>query len=195
MMGWMGRSAALVLVASVAGCVDATVEVDVASATDGTLRITQVIEQSTYDMLKSGSEAGEADEFCAEGELSVGGGSATCVISETGSFEELSVDEDGEEALRITSVGPGLVRVAIPLEELKGEVAADPAETDQETLNMIAGMFEGAKLTLKIGGGEITETNMDIGSDRRSAQKQLAFDALIRGDLDLPEEFFAVVRK
>lgn len=195
MMGWMGRSAALVFVASVAGCVDATVEVDVASTSSGTLRITQVIEESTYDMLKAGSEAGEADEFCAEGELSLAGGSATCLISQTGSFEEISVDEDGEEALRITSAGPGLVRVAIPLEQLKGEVTADSAGTDQETLNMIGGMFEGAQLTLKVGGGEITETNMDIGLDRRSAQKLLPLDALIRGDLDLPQEFFAVVRK
>lgn len=193
MMNWMFRSAALVFVAGAAGCVDATVEVDVASTTDGTLRITQVIDEATYEMLKSGSEAGEAEEFCAEGELSLGSGSATCVISETGSFAKLSVDEDGEEALRITTAGPGLVRIAIPLDQLKGEVGA--AEADPETMNMIADMFEGATLTLKIGGGEIAETNMDLAGNRRSAEKILPFDALLRGSLDLPEEYFAVVRK
>ena len=188
---------ALALTLGLAGCIDATVEVDVTSPTTAKATMTQVMEKSMYDMVKAGAESGETQsDFCEDGEVTVEGESATCVISKEGKFDELTFDEeDGEETLKITPAGPGLVRVAFPTEDMKGEIGADDAEMDAQTKAMMVSFFEGHSLSLKVSGGEIVESNMDIAGDKRSAEKVIPFLDLINGDADLPDELYAVVKK
>lgn len=189
-------AAIFVLGASLVGCVDA--EVDVAVTSDSTARatLTQIMGADFYAMVKMNAAESEAseDDFCAEGELTENAdGSATCVIVEEGDFATIAGLGDGENAIAFTSAGPGLVRVALPTEELTGEIGAAD-EMDAETRQMVEAFFAGRAITIRISGGEITETNMDKAADGQSAAKVLPFLDLINGTAELPAELYAIVR-
>lgn len=190
-------AAVILLGTALTGCLDA--EVDVALTSDATARITmtQVMGAEFYSMLKLNNEEAEAgegeDEFCAEGELTEAeDGSATCIIVEEGPFADLAMD-DAEQALTFTPAGPGLVRIALPTAEMRAEMGVDD-ELDAETRQMVEAFFTGHAVTVRFSGAEITDTNMTLAADRRSAEQVIPFLDLINGTLELPDELYAVVR-
>ncbi len=195
----MGKLAAMLLVsAALAGCIDATVDVAVTSETTAKATMTQVMGADFYAMVKMNAESAEADaedEFCAEGELTENqDGSATCVIVEEGPFADIAKGEDGEEpSMSFTPAGPGLIRVSLPTEEMKSEVGADEA-MDAETKQMVEAFFAGHAITVRFSGAEVTETNMTLSADKKSAEQVIDFLELINGTAELPDELFAVVR-
>ncbi len=188
--------ATLLLGASLAGCIDATVDVEITSETTAKATLTQVMGADFYAMVKMSGEEAEpsADSFCSEGELTEhADGSATCLIVEEGTFEELAAIEGEENALTFTSAGPGLVRIALPTAELTAELGADD-EMDAETKQMVEAFFTGHTVPIRLTGAQITETNMDLSTDKKSAETELPFLDLINGTAELPDELYAVVR-
>lgn len=193
----MGKLAATLLVgAALTGCIDAKVDVAVTSETTAKATMTQVMGADFYAMVKMSAESEEAaseEEFCAEGELTEhDDGSATCVIVAEGRFADLGMGED-EPSITFTAAGPGLVRVALPTEEMKSEVGADEA-MDAETRQMVEAFFAGHAITVRFSGAEVTETNMTLAGDKKSAEQVIDFLELINGTAELPDELFAVVR-
>lgn len=187
--------ATLMLGASLAGCIDATVDVELTSETTAKATLTQVMGADFYAMFKMNASESESatSEFCSEGDLVENAdGSATCTLVEEGTFDELAAMEGEENALVFTPAGPGLVRVALPTGDLLGELNSD--DIDAETMQMVEAFFTGHTLTIRLSGAEITETNMDLSDDKRSAETELPFLDLIKGSAELPAEFFAVVR-
>jgi len=189
-------AATLFLAAALTGCIDATVEVEVLSETTARGTLTQVMGADFYAMMKMNAEESDAssDAFCTEGELTEhADGSATCTLIEEGTFADISGLGEGEEAMTFTPAGPGLVRVALPTAEMMGEIGASE-EMDAETRQMVEAFFAGHSVTIRISGGEITETNMTLADDSKSAEMVLPFLDLINGTADLPDELFAIVR-
>lgn len=188
--------AMLVLGASLTGCIDGTVDVEVTSETTARATLTQVMGADFYAMFKMNTAEGDAasGEFCSEGTLVENpDGSATCTLVEEGTFEDLKALEGEDNALSFTSAGPGLVRVSLPTGELKGDLGTGD-DFDAETKQMVEAFFAGHTLTIRISGAEITDTNMDISADKKSAETELPFLDIINGTADLPEELYAVVR-
>ncbi|MCW5722762.1 MAG: hypothetical protein KIS86_16620 [Devosia sp.] len=188
-------AATLVLGAALTGCIDADVTVEITSATTAKATLTQIMSADIYAMVAMSADSGEesGDSFCAEGELTENAdGSATCVVTEEGTFADLSMGK-GEGAMVFTSAGPGLVRVALPTAEMKAEIGADD-EMDEETRQMVEAFFTGHSITIRLSGAEVVDTNMTLAADRRSAETVLPFLDLINGTAELPEELFAVVR-
>ena len=52
--------------------------------------------------------------------------------------------------------------------------------------------FAGHFLTIKIEGGEVTESNMTIADDKKSAENKIAFTDILAGTAKLPPELYAI---
>jgi hypothetical protein len=145
-------------------------------------------------MIKAGAAGDDAEPFCKEEGSTLtenADGSATCVMTSSGAFDELKYDEDDSSSKPTFTANPdGTVRVAV---ETKGMIGDLGAEQDEQTKAMMQQMFEGHFLTLRFGGSEVVETNMDDLGDGY-AEKKMAFLDLINGTIELPEELYAVVR-
>jgi len=193
---------ALALTIVLAGCIDAKVEVDVTSETTAKAIVTQTMSAEVYPMIKASQaeqddkDADASADFCSEGTLTENAdGGATCTIEKEGSFADLVFDEEGEEqGMKFSSAGPGLVRVAFPTSEITKDLGKED-EMDEQTKAMMTQMFEGHAFTLKISGGEITDTNMTLADDKQSAEKVIPFLDIINGTVELPEELYAIVKK
>lgn len=190
---------ALLLAMGLAGCIDAKVDVHLTSMTTAKAVMTQVMAPDFYAMVRtSQAQAGadapaDDDQFCAEGVLTENAdGSATCVITEEGAFGDLSLGNE-KQTITFTPAGPGLVRVALPTADMKGEIGIDD-KTDAETKAMVEAFFKDHAITLHFSGLEVTDTNMVLAADRTSAEMVIPFLDLINGTADLPEEIYAVVR-
>lgn len=185
----------LMLGASLAGCIDATVDVELTSETTAKATLTQIMGADFYAMFKmNNAESDNPTEFCSEGDLVENtDGSATCTLIEEGTFEELAAIEGEDNALLFTSAGPGLVRVALPTAELTGDLGSSD-EMDAETKQMVEAFFTGHTITIRIAGAEVTETNLELSDDKKSAEIEIPFLDLINGTAELPDEIFAVVR-
>jgi hypothetical protein len=184
------------LTLALAGCIDATVDIEVLSETTARATMTQVMGADFYAMVKMSAEEMEsedADAFCAEGELTEHeDGSATCVVTEEGTFAELIAGMESEEGgMTFTAAGPGLVRVAFDTTDMAEEVSGEE-EMDAETKQMMEAFFTGHNITIKVSGREVVETNME--SVDGGAQKVIPLLDLINGTADLPDELYAVVR-
>lgn len=186
----------LMLGASLAACVDGTVEVAVTGGNSARATITQVMGADFYAMVKRSAEQGEAvtDDFCGEGELTEHeDGSATCIFTREGTLAEMSSLGDGENGPTLTADGSGLVRVVLPTTGMVGDLGARD-KMDEQTKQMLEAYFTGRTITIQISGAEVIETNMDLSEDGKSAETVFPFLDLIKGAEDLPAEFFAVVR-
>jgi hypothetical protein len=189
---------AMLLGAALTGCIDAKVDVALTSETTAKATMTQVMGAEFYSMVVMGAEQARADapaedEFCAEGELTEGAdGSATCTIIEEGRFADLTMGND-EQAIVFAAAGPGLVRISLPTAEMKAEIGADDT-MDAETRQMVEAFFTGHAVTVRFSGAEVTETNMTLSGDKRSAEQVIPFLDLINGTVELPDELYAVVR-
>ena len=76
--------AMLMLGASLAGCIDATVDVDVTSETTAKAALTQVMSADFYAMFKMNASESETatSEFCSEGELVENADEVMCIDNE-----------------------------------------------------------------------------------------------------------------
>jgi hypothetical protein len=191
-----------VLTIGLAGCIDATVDVEVQSETNAKATMTQVMGADIYSMVKmgaeqatEGTEPAETEDFCEGGELTEGtDGSATCVISTEGAFADLDFGKDSNPPT-FTSAGPGLVKVAFPTADMKAGIGAGGEEAmDEETKAMMQAFFEGHSITLRVTGTEIVDGNMTVAGDKKSAELVIPFMDLINGTAELPDEIFAVVK-
>ena len=84
------------------------------------------------------------------------------------------------------------IRVAITTKDMMGDMGA---ESDPETAAMMKTMFEGHFLTIRFGGAEIVESNMEAAADSDEyVEIKIPFLGLMDGTAELPEELYAVVR-
>lgn len=191
-------AAGLMLAGTLAGCIDADVDVALTSATTAKATMTQTMGADFYSMVKMSAaeapaDAPKDDQFCAEGELTENpDGTATCVIVEDGAFANLTFGSQ-EPTITFTPAGPGLVRIALPTAQMKDEIGADET-MDEETTKMVEAFFAGHGVTLRFSGAEVTDTNMTLSDDKTSAETTIKFLDLLNGTGDLPDELFAVVR-
>lgn len=215
-LGMIGRAAgALVLGLSLAGCIDVTMDVKVKSETEAQGTMTQVVSAQFYPMIKAsatGDAAKSADSFCRKEDggtlVENADGSATCTVTKEGKFADLGFD-NGKEQVKFTSAGPGLVRVSFPTDEFqKGLDAATNSDSDatasaddaqakaaaEQMKTAMAAYFAGHFLTIRIDGGEITDSNMTIAPDKQSAEDKIAFTDILAGTAKLPPELYAVVK-
>lgn len=184
------------LTLALAACMDVSMTLDVLSETDAELTVVTSMAADMVELMNAqAEEAGE--EFCADGEIVANGDILDCVVVQSGPFEELELDGEGEEGPRIEAIGNGQVRVTFPTGDLTESLAESTggADQDPQMQAMLASMFEGHAITLTVTGGEIVDSNMDIDAGGRSASFELPFTALFDGSLDLPEDLFAVVQK
>lgn len=199
--GLFGLPARIVGVAalalSLAGCIDAKVDIELLSETTARATMTQEMGADFYSMVKMSEESektAESDSFCAEGDLTENAdGSATCVLVEEGAFADLNLGDGEEAGVTFTQAGPGLVRVALDTSDMAADIGAGEEEMDEETKQMMQAFFAGHAITVRVSGGTITETNMGKAADG-AAETVIPFLDIINGTLDLPAELYAVVR-
>jgi hypothetical protein len=201
----IGRIAGVVaLTMGLAACVDMTEELTVTSDTTAKATMTMTMAADVYSMIKAADtqaadikDAKPEDKFCAkDGETLAenADGSATCTSTTDGTFDKLTFDE-GQNKPTFTSAGPGLVRVALQTKGLMGEMGkGDTADDDAQTQAMMKQMFDNHFLTLRFGGAEVTDTNMTLADDHKSADIKIPFTDLINGTAKLPDELYAVVK-
>ena len=190
----IGRIAgALALAMGLAGCIDMTNDIYVTSPTTAKATITSTMSADIYAMVKAGGNQGD-DPFCkGEGETLTenADGSGTCVVVSEGDFTELKFDDAGSKPT-IVSQADGTVRIGIPTKDMMGDLGADE---DPQTAEMLKQMFEGRFLTIRFGGREIVESNMDAAPDSNQyVEIKIPFVELMNGTAVLPEELYAVIR-
>jgi len=183
---------AAVLSYGLAACVDVSMEVEVLGEDQAQVTTIFAMAREMYDM---GQAQGGNDEFCdADGEMEIGEEMVSCTTVIEGDFATvMPTDESGEPQPTITLVSPGVVRVTFPTASLSDEFGGGEEQSDPETAAMMQAMFAGRMMTLRVSGGRIVESNMEIAEDGRSAVLEIPFESLIDGTAVLPEESFAVV--
>ncbi len=185
---------AAALTLSLAACMDISMEVEILSQTEAKGTMTTTMASDIYAMVAAQEVEGE-ESFCEEGELVETAETVSCIVTETGPFAEMNLGEDGEAPM-IEAIGGGQVRVSFPLSDISDEVGEGlGAGEDPEMMAMMAQMFEGNAITLKVSGGRILDTNMELSADGHSASFTILFTDLLTGELDLPEEAYAIVQK
>jgi hypothetical protein len=189
----IGRIAgALALTMGLAGCIDMTNDIYVTSPTTAKATITSVMAADIYAMVKAGGESD--DPFCkSEGETLTENedGSGTCVAISEGAFADLKFDDGGSKPV-ITTNDDGTVRIAIATKDMMGNLGADQ---DEQTQAMMKQMFEGHFLTIRFGGREIVDSNMEAAPDSAEyVEIKIPFLGLMDGSADLPDELYAIIR-
>lgn len=202
----------LLLCFGLAGCIDVTADIDVTSDSTAKATMTQTIGAQFYPMIKAAkaqadaSDSSTSSDFCDKGKLTENAdGSATCVETKEGKFADLTFSDSGDSSdISFTSAGPGLVKVSFPTKGINESLTKDAAgassgsseDTAQEKQmkDMMAAYFAGHFLTFRVSGGEITDTNMTIAADRKSAETKIPFTDIINGSASVPDELYAVVR-
>lgn len=188
-------SGASLVALSLSACMDVDMNVAVLSQSEAEATMVTAMALDMYQMMIAQAPEGE-EEFCAEGELTQTLDTVLCTVVETGAFQDLQFNAAEQGGPMIEAVGGGQVRVSFPTGELADAMAEDTgAQDDPQMQAMIAAMFEGRAITLTVGGGIISDTNMDMAADGKSATYQIPFTSLFAGSADLPAEIFAVVQK
>ncbi len=180
----------VLIVGGLAACVDITMEVQVLDETNARGMTTISMDREFYDM----SQQQGGGDFCDDdGTFTLTDEAAICVSTKEGTYAELLEGADqGEPIPTIVNVGPGLVRVTYPTASLAEEFSEDTS--DPESLAMMQQFFEGKNLTMKVSGGEIVESNMEIAEDGMSAAIVIPLLGMMTGEVELPDESFAVVK-
>ncbi len=192
----IGRVAgAVVLTATLAGCIDMTMDVKVTSDTTAQATTTQTMAGDIYAMIKAADTKPSEDSkpFCKDEGSTLtenADGSATCVVVTEGNFADLKFDEDSKPVF--TTVSPGVVRVAVQTAGMASDLGS--GDEDEQTKAMMKQFFDGHFLTIRFGGNEVTESNMTISADKSSAEIVIPFLDLMNGTAKLPEELYAVIK-
>lgn len=227
--------ATLLLAASLAGCIDANLDVALTSGTTAKATLTQVMRPDSFTtlglvdtlddakwqaavkavddatMARTRAEAAGKDtsdivippippfpnalaaRFCRTGGLlKRADGGASCIEASEGAFAEISLGEL-EQQVEFTPLGTGLVRIALPTDQLRRIVTPDFA-LDPEVEAAVPALFSGRRIVVNFSGMEVMETNMTLAKDGLSARQDIAILDLISGKAELPDAFYAVVR-
>lgn len=195
---------AIGLTVGLAGCMDVTMDIDVLTDTSGKATTTMVMGADFYAMAKAGMAADKSgdtakaadDGFCnEEGAVLTenADGSATCVMVKEGAFADLDTGDDKDSGARYEVVSPGVVKVSFSTKDMQGELGTDEAQ-DEQTKAMMQAFFEGHKVTIRVKGKEVTDTNMTRSADGTAAEIVIPFLDLINGTADLPETLYATVK-
>ena len=183
----------LALTLGLAGCIDMTNDIYITSPTTAKATVTSTMGADIYAMVKAGGNQGD-DPFCkGEGETLTenADGSGTCVAISEGEFADLKFDDSGSKPTIVTQ-DDGTVRIGIPTKDMMGDLGS---ETDAETQAMMKQMFEGRFLTIRFGGAEIVDSNMEAAPDSDEyVEIKIPFVSLLDGTATLPEELYAVIR-
>ena len=135
---------AFALTLSLAACVDMTQDIKVTSSTTADLTVTTTMSADIYPMIKAGAAGEDAEPFCEEEGSTLtenADGSATCVMTSSGAFDELKYDEDDSSSKPTFTTNPdGTVRVAV--ETNMDEVGDGYAEKKMPFLDLINGTIE-----------------------------------------------------
>ena len=187
---------ASILTLALAGCMDVDMTIDVTSETEAEATMVTSMAADIYQMMAAQAPE-DQEEFCAEGELIESAELIECRVVQSGTFDELDFDTEGEgDGPSIEAVGGGQIRVAFPTGDIAESLAEDTgAQDDPQMQAMITQMFEGHAITMTVSGGTIADTNMEVAADGMSATYEIPFVDLIGGDVELPEEIYAVVQK
>jgi hypothetical protein len=196
---------AFVLTACLAGCIDVAMDVEVLDDTTGKATTTMLMGADFYAMAKAGMATPPAEGqtapptsgFCEEeGAVLTENpdGSATCTTTVEGAFADLFKDESGNSDNEATFevLSPGVVKVSFPTADMLGEEMGTQAQ-DEQTKAMMAALFEGKTVTIRVRGKRITESNMTVSPDESSAEIAIPFLDLINGTATLPAELTATV--
>lgn len=134
-----------------------------------------------------------AANFCSTGGLlkRVDGG-ASCIDASEGAFDDIALGPL-QQQLSFTPQGDGLVRIALSTQELRDAVRPDMALSPEIELSIPA-LFANRKITIRFSGAEVTESNMNIAKDAKSASRDIPILDLISGKAELPDELYAVVQ-
>lgn len=191
------------LVLGLGGCIDASMDVEVTGAGTARATMTQVMTRSVYDMIQStiekpdkGASPSIAASFCKHGTLALSDKAATCTLVQQGPIASTSFGSPkGDPMMTVEAIGGGRVRVSFSTPGMMDDLASGEEKMDAETRAMLQSFFDGHTITLRVTGGTILETNMDLAKDGLSAARDIAFVDLINGTADLPAELYAVVQK
>jgi hypothetical protein len=191
-LGTIGRiGGVLALTVGLAGCFDMTTDIEVTSATAAKATVTEIMGADIYAMIKSGQGSPD-DKFCGkDGEKLTenADGSATCVFTSEGAFADLKFGDSGT-APTFTAQPDGTIKVAVATKGMAGDLGK---ENDPQTAAMMKKLFDGHFLTIRFGGGQVTDSNMAISDDKTYAEQKIPFLDLINGTANLPDELYAVV--
>lgn len=134
-----------------------------------------------------------ATQFCINGRLlkRVDGG-ATCMDSSEGAFADIGLG-DLEQPLSFDTQADGTVRIALPTEQLR-RAANAAASLDPDSQAIVPALFQSRKIVIWFSGAEVTDTNMTLARDAKSASQEIAILDLINGTAKLPDQLYAVVR-
>ena len=177
---------ALFLVTALSACVDANINLEVVDATHGVGTTTIAMDRTFYDKNPKSSD------FCRKGELSVTESTATCVTTNSGTYEELFTSSDPQEPTpTVTTLENGMIRVVFPLGSLAEQAAL--AGQDPQTLDMLNQFFADHVMSVSVSGGQVTDSNMEIAEDGQSASLSVPFLDMVKGEVDVPEEAYAVI--
>ena len=187
-------AAVLGLTVGLSACVDASMEIEVLSTKAAKGTMVMAMEKSMYEMGQSADDS--SDGFCDDGTLEITEDNAICTTVKEGGFDELTFDtgSEEEERISITSVGNGLIRVVFPTGNMSSEMGGEDT-SDPEMAKMMETFLTGHYLTMKVSGGEIVESNMEVAADGQSAELKIALVDLINSEAGLPAEVYAVVKK
>lgn len=181
----------LLVATGLSGCVDVSMEVAVLGEDSARATTVMSMDRSMYDM----SQGQNASDFCEDGTESLTETSAVCTTIVEGNFALMTEGaSDDEPQPSIKLISPGLVRVTFPTGTISEDFGPGDAAMDEQGKKMMQSMFEGHTLKLAVTGGKITETNMSISPDGKTAFLDLPLVSLIGGEIDLPDESFAVVK-
>jgi hypothetical protein len=194
MIGSLAKTAGGVALAlTLGGCVDVALEVSLTGPGTAEAVLTQVMTADFYAVSQAEPQDETVEPFCANGTLTENtDGSATCTFAEAGRFADLDLGQDAG-GITFTPVGRGLVRIAMSTADLQEEVTANE-DTNPEMEQMAQAFFTGRTITIRFGGATVVETNMDLSEDGASASYEMEMVDIITGDIELPDELFAVVR-
>jgi len=192
-----GRLVATLLVAgTLAGCVDAAVEVELTGPGAARAVVTQTMGADFYAMLtaEDGEDGEDGEEalrrFCSDGKLTENRDrSATCTIVVEGNMRQLRHTED--QPIRFTPEQDGLVRIELALDDVRDRIGA--GETDDEGRRMLEAFFSGRKLTVSFSGAAIAETNMEVSADGDTASAVLPLLDIVNETGKWPDVLYAVV--
>lgn len=134
-----------------------------------------------------------APQFCINGRLlkRVDGG-ATCMDSSEGAFADIALG-DLKQPLQFTPQADGTVRIALPTAQLREAINAE-IMGDPELTTIIPALFASRRIVIRFSGDAVTETNMTLAKDEKSASQSIAILDLLNGKAALPAELYAVVR-
>lgn len=190
----VARLAGIVTVlAGLSACVDVQMDINVLSGTTARGTMTMTIDKSMYAMVNA--QDGQSD-FCAEGQIIEEETVVNCVDVKEGPFDELQFGDNpnpDEPQVTIVAQDGGRVRVTFPTSSIRDQMGEDMS--DPQAQAMMTAMFEGHSMVLRVSGGPIVDTNMELAPDGQSASLTIPFTDLFGGTVELPDEAFAVVQK